>query len=158
MILAIDPGTSQSGWCVYDGQRVADSGVTPNAELLTMLQAEQAEPLRLAVEMIASYGMPVGREIFETCVWIGRFVQAWPGQPAELVYRKDVKLHLCGTPRAKDANVRQALIDMFPAAGGGKTPQIGTKAQPGPLFGVSSHAWPALGVAVTALHRSRGAA
>ena len=152
-ILAIDPGTSQSGWCVYDGQRVTTSGVTANTELLAMLQAEQGEPLRLAVEMIASYGMPVGREVFETCVWIGRFVQAWPGQPAELVYRKDVKMHLCGTPAAKDPNVRQALIDLFPATGGGKVPQIGTKAQPGPLYGVSSHAWPALGVAITAAAR-----
>ncbi|MNY62967.1 hypothetical protein D3C86_1998680 [compost metagenome] len=66
-----------------------------------------------------------------------------------------MKLHLCKTPRAKDANVRQALLDMFPRTGGGKTPQIGTKAQPGPLFGVSSHAWAALGVAVTAAHQIR---
>ena len=96
--------------------------------------------------------MAVGREVFETCVWIGRFQQAWrdPGA-VELVYRKDVKLHLCGTNKAKDANVRQALLDMFPRTGGGATPQVGTKHQPGPLYGVSSHAWPALGVAITAL-------
>jgi hypothetical protein len=107
--------------------------------------------MTVAIEMIASYGMPVGREVFETCVWIGRFQQALesPGT-AELVYRKDVKLHLCGSPRAKDGNVRQALIDLFPATGGGKTPQIGTKKQPGPLYGMSSHAWAALGVAITA--------
>ena len=71
------------------------------------------------------------------------------------VYRKDVKLHLCGSSRAKDPSVRAALIDLYPASGGGKCPQIGTKRQPGPLFGVSSHAWPALGVAVLAQSRSR---
>ncbi|MBQ1764316.1 MAG: hypothetical protein IIZ92_15615 [Aquincola sp.] len=97
----------------------------------------------LAIEMIASYGMPVGREVFETCVWIGRFVQAWHSpDKVRLVYRRDVKLHLCGSPRAKDPNIRQALIDKLGPAG--------TKKDPGPTYGVKSHAWAALGVAVTA--------
>lgn len=157
-ILAIDPGTTQSGWCIYNGDSVIDSGVMPNGEMLAFVERAhfRVNRCRLAIEMIASYGMAVGREVFETCVWIGRFQQAWY-DPAgvELVYRKDVKLHLCGTTKAKDPNVRQALLDMFPRTGGGKVPQIGTKAQPGPLYGVSSHAWPALGVAVTATaHRA----
>ena len=106
--------------------------------------------LILAIEMIASYGMPVGREVFETCVWIGRMVQvSHDPDNVVLVYRQAVKLHLCGTPRAKDSNIRQALLDLYPRTGGGKTPQIGTKALPGPLYGVTSHAWPALGVAIT---------
>jgi hypothetical protein len=152
MILAIDPGTTESGWVLFDCERVHSSGVEPNPLMLKRIQHWTAA--RLAIEMIASYGMPVGREVFETCVWIGRFVQAWHDPEAvTLVYRKDVKLHLCGSPRAKDPNVRQALIDLFPGTGGGKTPQIGTKGQPGPLYGVSSHAWPALGVAITAQHQ-----
>ena len=149
LILAIDPGPAQSGYCIYDGERLRESGVLPNADMLVRVQ--QWPATRLAIEMIASYGMAVGREVFETCVWIGRFQQAWRDPAAaELVYRKDVKLHLCGTNKAKDANVRQALLDLFPRSGGGATPQVGTKAQPGPLYGVSSHAWPALGVAITA--------
>jgi hypothetical protein len=159
-ILAIDPGTVQSGWCVYNGEYVIDCGVMPNDELLAYIERThwRINGWRLAIEMIASYGMAVGREVFETCVWIGRFQQAWHDPDAvELVYRKDVKMHLCGTPRAKDPNVRQALLDMFPRTGGGATPQIGTKAKPGPLYGVSSHAWPALGVAVTALAQRRAA-
>ena len=58
------------------------------------------------------------RDVF----WIGRFADRWETgprlvsdiparRPAMLVYRRDVKLHLCGQARAKDANVRQALID-----------------------------------------------
>ncbi|WP_274347012.1 hypothetical protein [Xanthomonas campestris] len=96
----------------------------------------------LAIEMIASYGMPVGREVFETCVWVGRYQQAWRSPEAvQLVYRRDVKLHLCGNAKAKDANIRQALLDLI-------GPQ-GTKRAPGPTYGVKSHAWAALGVAAT---------
>lgn len=156
--LALDPGTTQTGWCLLNDTAVDGSGVAANDDILRLLAHCPAADV-LAVEMIASYGMAVGREVFETCVWIGRFQQAWrdPGA-VQLVYRKDVKMHLCGTPRAKDPNVRQALIDLYPATGGGKTPQIGTKGRPGPLYGVSSHAWPALGVAVLVHSRMRSGA
>ncbi|MBB5414084.1 hypothetical protein [Paraburkholderia atlantica] len=156
VLLAIDPGTTQSGWVEYDAERMAvlDSGVMDNEEMVRSLES----PSRVndvAIEMIASYGMAVGREVFETCVWIGRFVQAYHDPDAvRLVYRRDVKLHMCGTPRAKDANIRQALIDLF----GGKEKAVGRKANPGPLYGVKSHAWPALGVAVTAAQQIKEAA
>lgn len=141
-ILAIDPGTEQSGFAILQDGELLDSGVDLNAEVLKSVIAAQSDVL--AIEMIASYGMPVGREVFETCVWIGRFVQAWKDPDrVRLIYRRDVKLHLCQSPRAKDANVRQALID--------RMGPIGTKKAPGPLYGVSSHAWAALGVGVTAL-------
>lgn len=140
-ILALDPGTEQSGWALLDGGRVAGAGVLDNADALIMVRSSPAD--MLAIEMIASYGMAVGREVFETCVWVGRFQQAWR-DPAgvKLLYRRAVKLHLCKSPRAKDANIRQALIDLL-------GPQ-GTKKSPGPTHGVASHAWAALGVAVTA--------
>jgi hypothetical protein len=142
MIFAIDPGPAQSGYAVMSrAATVLASGVLDNADMLRMLIGYEASGATLAVEMIASYGMPVGREVFETCVWVGRFVQAWHPRQHELVYRKDVKLHLCGSPRAKDANIRQALIDRLGAPG--------TKGKPGPTYGVKSHAWPALAVAVT---------
>lgn len=140
-ILALDPGTTQSGWVLFDGGKVAGAGVADNADALRMVQSSGAD--MLAIEMIANYGMAVGREVFETCVWVGRFQQAWR-DPAgvKLLYRQAVKMHLCNSPRAKDANIRQALIDLL-------GPQ-GTKRAPGPTYGVSSHAWAALGVAVTA--------
>lgn len=147
MILAIDPGTTQSGFVFLDGQTVASSGVLPNREILELLAPYTGV---VAIEMVASYGMAVGKEVFETVRWIGRMQQASKDPEAvRLVYRRDVKLHLCGNVRAKDPNIRQSLLDMFASTGGGKTPQIGTKGQPGPLYGVTSHAWSALAVAVT---------
>jgi hypothetical protein len=82
-------------------------------------------------------------------VWIGRFVQVFGSEKSHPVFRKDVKMHLCGTTKAKDGNIRQAIIDMYDGSGGGKIKQIGTKAQPGPLYGVSTHIWPAIGVGMT---------
>lgn len=156
MILALDPGTTESGFVMFDGIRVTESGVLPNGELLSWVRdpAWRGRSTILAIEMVASYGMPVGREVFETCVWIGRFQQAWcEPQAVRLVFRREVKIHLCGKANAKDPNVRQALLDLFPRTGGGATPQVGTKAMPGPLYGVSTHAWPALGVAITVAHQ-----
>jgi hypothetical protein len=157
LILALDPGPEKSGYAMTDAGALIDSGVLENAAMLDAVRSGAGLPFLpdvLAIEMIASYGMAVGREVFETCVWIGRFQQAWPEPAAvRLIPRLAVKLHLCGSARAKDPNVRQALIDLYPRTGGGTTPQIGTKARPGPLYGVSTHAWPALGVAVTARHQ-----
>lgn len=156
MIIALDPGTTESGFVLFDGIRVTESGVLPNHELLGWVRDPgwRGRAATLAIEMVASYGMPVGREVFETCVWIGRYAQAWHDPEAvRFVFRRDVKLHLCGKGNAKDPNVRQALLDLFPGTGGGATPQVGTKAKPGPLYGVSTHAWAALGVAIVTAHK-----
>jgi hypothetical protein len=138
MILAIDPGTEQSAFVLFDRKekRIIDKNIVPNDEMVSLCSALNRGQEDVAIEMIASYGMPVGKEVFETCVWIGRFKQAAIecGINPELVYRKDVKMHLCGNTRAKDANIRQALIDLL---GKDKTK------------GVSKDMWAALGVAVT---------
>lgn len=158
MILAVDPGPTESAWIIHGAPTATTStswqgrgfAKSPNADVLDMVRTkakhgDRAD--RLVVEMIASYGMPVGREVFETVLWIGRFVEAWnfgSCRDADLLYRTTVKLHLCNSTRAKDGNVRQALIDRF----GGKS-AIGTKEQPGPLYGVAGDVWAALAVAVT---------
>jgi hypothetical protein len=156
-ILALDPGTTQTGWAIVaDDMRVIQHGIEKNSEILEIIRNfETYADGKIATEMIASYGMPVGREVFETCIWIGRFIQAWRA-PEEviIIYRREVKMHLCGTTRAKDTNVRQAIIDLYEPTGGGATPQIGTSKQPGPLYGVSSHVWPAIGVGIVAHHQS----
>ena len=151
-LLAIDPGNTESAYVLYDAisGRPVEWRKAVNAEVLAYIDGSAADAL--AVEMIASYGMAVGREVFETCVAIGRFVERWSTvqfaePPPRLVYRREVKLHLCASSKAKDANVRQALIDKF---GPGKEIAIGLKKTPGPLYGMSGDCWAALGVAVTA--------
>jgi len=65
------------------------------------------------------------------------------------ITRNEVKLHLCNSTRVKDAGIRQVIIDRF----GGKAIAIGKKANPGPFYGVKSHLWSALAVAVTHMDR-----
>ena len=144
MILAIDPGTEQSGYVILGSEgQVAEAGVVPNDEMKKIVYSFSATRPNwtLAIEMIEARGMAVGRETFETCVFIGMLLEAWDHEKVK-VYRREVKLHLCGTCRAKDPNVRQALIDEY-----GGSSAIGNKKNPGPLYRVKSHAWAALGVA-----------
>lgn len=148
-LFALDPGTTESGWVLLEAGRVLDSGVANNHDVLRWVKAGQGAQM-LAIEMIANMGMAVGQTTFDTVRWIGRFQQAWSEPEAvRLVFRREVKSFLCGNQRAKDQNIRQALLDIFPGTGGGERPQIGTKAKPGPLYGVTSHAWSALAVAMT---------
>lgn len=145
MILAIDPGTLKSGYCTYEDGRVVETGVLENNEILDLFPFFSSRATVLAVEMVASYGMTVGRETFETVLWTGRFVQRWLDSRSGRcikVYRQDAKRCVCKTHKASDADIRAALISRFG--------DVGTKKQPGPLYGVKSHAWAALAVAVTA--------
>jgi uncharacterized OB-fold protein len=97
------------------------------------------------------------------------------------VYRKSqnkeldidsVTMHLCKSTRAKDTNVRQAIIDLYggeeKAIGGKKCPECKGKGwfgpgrpvcpkcdgkkwktPPGPLNGIATDVWAALAVAIT---------
>ena len=149
-LLAIDPGNTESGWVVIDGNslRPVRFGKTPNDVLLGMLGDELYG--FTVIEMIASYGMAVGAEVFDTCVWIGRFVERLDAATltAQLVKRLPVKVHHCHSSKASDSNVRQALVDRFaPGAGNhGK----GTKAQPGWFHGFHADVWQAYALAVYA--------
>ena len=153
-MLAIDPGNTESAYVLFDpvNRRIERHATVANAAMLDVIAntAEALPAATCAIEMIASYGMAVGAEIFETVFWIGRFAERWhaaTGLEAERVFRRTVKLHLCGTSAAKDPNVRQALIDAF---GPGKDLAIGKSKTPGPLFGIAGDEWAALAVAVTA--------
>lgn len=147
-IFAIDPGPTESGWVVLEDNTLIACGVDENDRLLGH---GFESPTLVAIEKIVGMGMPVGQETFDTCVWIGRYFEDYHRQTTvRLVSRREVKLYLCGITQAKDANIRRALMDKFARTGGGKTPEVGTKEKPGPLFGIKTHAWSALAVAITA--------
>ena len=133
-----------------DGMHVIMHGLEPNADVLSRVISDgslSVKPRILVIEDIRCYGMPIGQETLDTKEWIGMFRQANGGQ-VEKIPRLTVKTTLCKTAKATDANVRQALIDMY---GGSQKKAVGTIKNPGPLYGVKSHIWSALAVGVTYL-------
>lgn len=152
MILAIDPGNIQSAYCLIDKQtyKPIEFGKVTNEELLEYMENLKQKPT-LVIEMIACYGMAVGKEVFDTCVWIGKFIQEhiclWYNEEINYIYRREEKLNLCGSMKAKDSNIRQALIDRFGI--------VGVKKNPGWFYGFKSDIWSAYAVGVTYLDNKK---
>jgi hypothetical protein len=156
-LVCIDPGPEVSGFCVLDGTTLVEASVGHNEEIRRALRLEwrqRADPV-LVLEQVAHMGMAVGKDVFDAVYWSGRFHEAWVGfdagrfRPVVGLTRHEVKVALCGTVRATDANIRQALVDRY----GGSQAAVGRKRAPGPLFGVRSHAWAALALGITYLQR-----
>ncbi len=142
VVLAIDPGSVQSAFVIW-ADRVVDFGIWLNETLVAYLRRQHTSDV-VVIEKVESYGMAVGAEVFETVRWAGRFEEASQPRPVVYLPRREIKLSLCGSPRAKDSNIRQALLDRF-----GGSSAVGRKAHPGPLYGISRDVWAALAVAVT---------
>lgn len=157
-IIGIDPGPMRSAVVLWDARdrRVLEASHLDNEVLRDRLRDPSDQLYRrcdqlyrrssvVAIEKIVSYGMRVGESTFQTAYWIGRFHEAIEhaigSAVVTLVARPEVKLALCHTARATDADVRDALIARYG--------QKGTKKEPGPLYLVKGHCWSALAVAAT---------
>ncbi len=149
-LISIDPGTTMSAYCIFEDGVPVRFGKVDNEELRLLLITYRTFKGNCVCERIRGYGMVVGKEVFQTCEWSGRFQESWLagcGNSTEWHWldRKDVKLNLCRSPKAKDANIRQAVIDRF----GGKDKAIGKKSQPGVLYGASADVWSAIAIGLT---------
>lgn len=150
-LMAIDPGNTNSAYVIVDeDMRVYEHGKVEN-DTLRMLISRRPEITHYAIEMIASYGMAVGRDVFETCVWIGRFhecaLHVNNQTPVTFIYRADEKLAICHSSKANDSTIRRALIDRFAMHDlkNGK----GTKNNRDWFYGFAADEWSAFAVAVT---------
>lgn len=150
-ILAVDPGTAQSGWVMLKMDGTLDGhGVCSNREFLEVLKVHWQLGSRciLAVEEIRNMGQIIGVETLRTCVWSGYFLREWSPNAWTWATRQQVKRHHCPEGRPKDPQVRQALIERY---GPTKAEAVGLKKTPGPLYGVKSHVWSALAIATYVL-------
>ena len=151
MIFAIDPGNVESAFVIVtdDLSKVINKGKVYNEDLLDIIwQVDKVS--HVAIEGIQSYGMPVGKEVFETCYFIGRLQETFLREHEKfplMIYRKEEKICLCHSLKANDTNIRHALIDIYApyTPNGGK----GTKKSPGYFYGFKSDIYSALAVAHT---------
>ena len=145
MIFAIDPGNIESVFVIVtdDLSKVINKGKVYNEDLLDIICFVN-KVTHVAIEGIQSYGMPVGKEVFETCYFIGRLQETFlreHGKFPLMIYRMEEKMCLCHSTKAKDSNIRQALIDRFG--------EVGTKKNPGFFYGFKKDIWSAMAVATT---------
>ena len=116
-ILAIDVGTVDSGYAIMrfdkDDIKLLSFGKIANEALMQIIKNNGYD--QLVYEQFQSFGMAIGESTIESILWNGRLIQAAidRGIPVDRIYRKEEKLCLCNTLRAKDANIRQALIDRY---------------------------------------------
>ena len=147
--LGLDPGTTKTGWCLFcpKTETVMAGGHSDN-ELILMMLSMLRDGDEVVMESFAAQGMPLGESSLQTVRWEGRFIQKCDKYLNQIT-RRDVKVLICNSARAKDANIRQALVDMF--AYGHGNHGYGTKAEPSPLRclkGSGSHGFSALAVCV----------
>lgn len=120
MILGIDPGNEQSGWClVSNGKWPADAGKEANADVRHRIACLAADPTLanvfygVVIENIQSYGGAIGRSTLDTCIEIGRMVQVCHDNqlPVILIPRPEyVRWHCDGARKVNDSVLRQALL------------------------------------------------
>lgn len=151
-VFAIDPGSSVSGFVIWDGNVLERSGVRENDELLFDLPCDVdvcvIEDTEAHPQFTKTKHPYIPKQVIATQRLVGRYQQAWyhhAGSMPVMLSRRDIRKHLNANKRGRtpDSQVIEALTNRI----GGK----GTKAEPGPLYGIKSHAWQALAVAVTYL-------
>jgi len=146
IIMAIDPGNVFSGIVVFNTstENILKYGKFDNYFVNRFIEANHSKIDCFVFEMIASYGM-AGKTVFDTCVWIGRFIQNIEtlntNKPWYRVVRSKVAAHILDKkkkgevvtgPKSKDSRIRLKMIEYF-----GETK---TK-------GISKDAWQALALA-----------
>lgn len=152
-MLAIDPGTRESGWCKFDAVsgrivRILDFGKCKNESVLGQITGSVD---LVIVEKLISYGKNVGNDVLETCEWVGRFTQYANDKhiPVGYIRRIDERRSLCGSPTANDSMIRNALIAKYAKHDlkNGK----GTKDNPDFFYGFKADMWQAFAIGETYL-------
>ena len=158
MIIGIDPGTSESAYCIcdYDTLKPIEFAKISNADLLNNIDSMVKVAREVAIEYMQSYGMAVGKEVFETCYLIGELQSRITAGNKQVrrIYRKDEKLAIAGNLKANDTIIRHNLIDLF-AKHDFKTGK-GTKDNKDWFYGFKADCWSAFAICYTAKMQMEG--
>lgn len=155
VMLGIDPANINSAYCTIDEEtkRPIQFDKVPNERLRQMLRRQEIKFDEVSIEDIQNMGLPAGRSLFDTAKEIGRQTEILEGlgYEVEYVYRREEKIHICGSMKANDATIRRSLIDRFAEKDflNGK----GKKSDPDFFFNFRSDIWMAFCVALVAVER-----
>jgi hypothetical protein len=129
IILAIDPGTTQSGFCVWDGGNILNVGKVDHEDILDLIgfcryKKDKGEEVYLYYEKLRAQGQRVGNETFDTLEWCGQYVMyaRTLGLTLTGINRKDLVKHypIIYTSKANpnpsdvDTQIFRCLCDRFP--------------------------------------------
>jgi len=157
-MLCIDPGPKNSGIAyLKDGLLSGSNQAVDNEELHCILTGLWNRKNTVCMEELESYNLRAGQATFKSVFWSGRFFEAFNGE-VKLITRKQVRIFMLGSLKIKntDAKIRDAVLTLFEASGGGRWPEIGIKSKPGPLYGLTGHAVQALAVGITLIGLESG--
>lgn len=140
LILGIDPGPKQSAYVVYSNraEHIGGLDIVTNKYLRDLLLSNDFH--KIAIEIPSLRGSIVWQQVIDTAFEAGRIIgDCWNFVK---VNPQQWRRHITGLVNAKDVQVKQCLMARFGTKG--------TKKNPGKLYGVKSHIWDALGIAVYA--------
>lgn len=114
--IGIDTGEKKTAFAVYSPkkQKIIDKDIVNNDLVFEAIKKHKENSL-VGIELIECFGFVVGRSVFETAVWTGRFLQFFVSENINYirVYRRDYKLHFCNSLKARDSNVKANLETIF---------------------------------------------
>ena len=153
LILGIDPGTTTSGvvfYCTESRAVLASASALTADEVIRWIRGGTPTPYlhhRVIIEQVMSQGQS-GNDLLRTAEASARFWQVADDVdcldlPPVYMPRREVCSALAISGGGKDGQIREAMIELH---GGSKVAAVGSKKAPGPLYGVTGHAWQALGL------------
>lgn len=119
VIICFDPGNDLTGWCVYsvEDKILFYKNKEDNLKVIEKFKEffQKYNILQVGIEYPSSYGMSVGQSLYDTCTFVGILIQISKNNNVnpELVFRKSVKMFLCNSVRAKDAEVNLRVREYF---------------------------------------------
>ena len=148
-LLAIDTGNISSAYIIFctEENRVIEKDFLENEKFIERILTLTFD--EVAIEKIVSLGMPIGATTIDTIFFNGRLYEIFKKlKKVPFWYpRIDIKMHLCHTTRAKDTNVRTALVNRFGEPSTKKNPHNKYNELNDKIY-FGSHFWSCLGIAV----------
>lgn len=166
-LIAIDPGTTESGVCIIDTDNLKPIafGKIVNEDVPSWILKnkpkngpyQSMEDTEAVIERMQGNSKPVGSEVFLTCEWIGRFdveLHDLGITQRSYILRWEEYRRLCAKEYARnDRGIRCSLADRF--AYGQKNYGKGTVKNPGWFYGFFDDIWQAYAIGVAFIDKTR---